>query len=277
MAWLGLPGELLAALVEAAREVPLSVLFLAFISLVFVGLLAIFALLHVVAPKPRAPYSSEKTYLTTDPSGKTVSRQLPCWYDRWLSELRARTTKTHDDAGLDVPDVSVIEPAEVEVTVVIPAYNEALRILPCLEKIVLYCDEHFRRPARSKPDKKKAGRAATQKPTAAAGYEIIVIDDASTDATADVVLSFARAGGLHDVLRVVTLEKNRGKGGGVTHGFRHARGEYVVFADADGASRFSDLGRLIEGCDIMADGSGRGIAIGSRAHLVGSDAVVKVS
>ncbi len=78
------------------------------------------------------------------------------------------------------------------------------------------------------------------------------------------------------MLRVVTLEKNRGKGGGVTHGLRHVRGEYAVFADADGASRFSDLGKLIEGCEDVVDGSNRGVAIGSRGHLVGSEAVVKV-
>jgi hypothetical protein len=57
---------------------------------------------------------------------------------------------------------------------------------------------------------------------------------------------------------------------------RHARGQYVVFADADGASRFSDLGKLVEGCKSIQDAAGRGVAIGSRAHLVGSEAVVKV-
>jgi dolichyl-phosphate beta-glucosyltransferase len=57
---------------------------------------------------------------------------------------------------------------------------------------------------------------------------------------------------------------------------RHARGQYVVFADADGASRFADLGRMVEGCRKVQDKHGRGVAIGSRAHLVGSEAVVKV-
>jgi len=74
----------------------------------------------------------------------------------------------------------------------------------------------------------------------------------------------------------VSLTRNRGKGGGVTHGLRHVRGEFALFADADGASRFSDVSRLIEGCEEVVDGSRRGVAIGSRAHLVGSEAVVKV-
>ena len=73
------------------------------------------------------------------------------------------------------------------------------------------------------------------------------------------------------------LQKNRGKGGAVTHGLRHVRGKYALFADADGASRFSDLGRLLEGCEDVVDGSSRGVAIGSRAHLVGSEAVVRRS
>lgn len=109
------------------------------------------------------------------------------------------------------------------------------------------------------------------------GYEILIVNDGSSDRTVDVALDFSRKHGLHDVLRVVTLEKNRGKGGGVTHGFRHARGAYVLFADADGASRFSDLGKLIEGCEDVVDASNRGVAIGSRGHLVGSDAVVQRS
>lgn len=120
--------------------------------------------------------------------------------------------------------------------------------------------------------------ATTSDPhSAPSGYEIIIVNDCSKDRTVEICLDFARKRNLHDILRVVTLEKNRGKGGSVTHGLRHVRGEYAVFADADGASRFSDLGKLIEGCEDVVDGSNRGVAIGSRAHLVGSDAVVKRS
>ncbi|RWA08119.1 hypothetical protein EKO27_g6986 [Xylaria grammica] len=204
---------------------------------------SLFALLHFVAPKPRAVLPSEKTYITTTPNAKeNVRRQLPCWHDRWLAERRQSEhleRNGSDPAATFVPNTGAIEPAEVLVSVVFPAYNEEERILPTLEEAVEYLDK--------------------------------------TDKTVDVAMKFAREHGLHDILRVVTLEKNRGKGGGVTHGLRHVRGAYALFADADGASRFSDLGKLIEGCEEVVDGAYRGVAIGSRGHLVGSEAVVKRS
>ena len=54
------------------------------------------------------------------------------------------------------------------------------------------------------------------------------------------------------------------------------RGQYAIFADADGASKFEDLGKLVRESQKIEDAQGRGVAVGSRAHLVGSDAVVKV-
>lgn len=258
--------------------------------------------LHLVAPKPRLPLPSEKTYLTTNPDGSISSpRQLPCWYDRWSAERRISEARpessSNNPPGFPAPsDEGAIEPAGVEVSVIVPAYNEAERILPTLEEMVEYLDQHFGRPAGSGPGSGSlappAGRDTREaSPTTphrlvfnrsqpekrvSSGYEIIIVDDSSKDRTVEVALEFSRKRGLHDVLRVVSLAKNRGKGGAVTHGFRHARGEYVLFADADGASRFKDLGKLIEGCEDVVDGSNRGVAIGSRAHLVGSEAVVKV-
>lgn len=278
----------------------------------------IYVTLHLVAPKPRAVLPSEKTYLTVLADG-SVSRPLPlpCWYDRWaaeraLAERRAASPATPvsphahafppDPTVLPVTAIGDIEPAEVRVSVVFPAYNEEARMAPALEEAVAYLDAEFGRPPASPPTTASSAAAATTTPTspgsarprhhaarhakrepkpddgggAKPGYEILIVNDGSRDATVAVALEFARKHGLAHVLRVVTLEKNRGKGGGVTHGFRHVRGEYALFADADGASKFSDLGRLIEGCDEVADAAGRGVAVGSRAHLVGSEAVVKV-
>lgn len=170
-------------------------------------------------------------------------------------------------------------------SVVFPAYNEEDRILPTLKEAVEYLDATFGRDPRPSPNSphKRLSPAHSRRHAQNApredlcGYEIIVVNDGSKDRTVDVALEFSREHGLHDILRIVTLEKNRGKGGGVTHGLRHVRGEYALFADADGASKFSDLGKLLEGCEEVVDGSHRGVAIGSRGHLVGSDAVVKRS
>ncbi|KAF4828312.1 Dolichyl-phosphate beta-glucosyltransferase [Colletotrichum siamense] len=246
------------------------------------GLLTIFITLHLVAPKPRAVLPSERTYLTSSASGKPVATTAPCWFDRWFAERRVSETNAHLTDPRDVPDSgATIEPADVRVTVVLPAYNEAARILPTLEEAVAYLDAHFGRPSSdTKPilSPTTSRRRTKNAPSEAlSGYEIIIVDDGSRDSTVDVCLEFAHNNGLHDVLRVIKLERNRGKGGAVTHGFRHARGEYVLFADADGATKFSDLGRLIQGCEEVVDGSHRGVAIGSRAHLVGSEAVVKRS
>ncbi|KAK4217833.1 dolichyl-phosphate beta-glucosyltransferase [Rhypophila decipiens] len=289
------------AILNLALQTPTYMLLLIFILLIGLGLVTIFITLHLIAPKPREPYPSEKTYITTQPDGNvSLPRQLPCWYDRWRATSRLQETSSSSSystipPGFPVPqDDGLIEPAEVAISVVIPAYNEADRILPTLKEMVEYLDEKFGRPAsagQSRPsssgatvkhhrlvfnkDKKERGDRGESGPLG--GYEILVVNDGSKDSTVQVALEFSKQNGLHDILRVVTLEKNRGKGGGVTHGMRHVRGEYAIFADADGASRFSDLGKLIEGCEDVVDGSNRGVAIGSRAHLVGSEVVVKRS
>lgn len=175
-------------------------------------------------------------------------------------------------------------------SVVIPAYNEEERLEVMLEEAVTYLDAQYGRPSSTnKPEGKTTGlsngsttaqnrgsKAPASASGAKTGYEIILVNDGSSDETVEVALRFSQKNNLHDILRIVTLMGNRGKGGAVTHGFRHVRGEYAIFADADGASRFSDLGSLVAGGDLIKDGPGRCVAVGSRAHLVGSEAVVKV-
>ena len=215
--------------------------------------------------------------------------------------------------GVKLNPANQMDDAEIFISVVVPAYNEEERLGGMLEEAVdflqrEYGDAHGREtePSSPKTVNLKSGNKARSRANLNGveakekkGWEILIVSDGSTDKTVDQALNFAREHQLsqyptpipgprtlhpthsthipHGSIRVVTLEENRGKGGAVTHGMRHARGQYVVFADADGASRFNDLAKLVEGCQAIEDELGRGVAIGSRAHLVGSEAVVKVS
>lgn len=199
-------------------------------------------------------------------------------------------------------------------SVVVPAYNEEDRLAGMLEEAVNYLEKMYgtlaasndrnatatTRDAENKENTTRqrrnvngAGKGATEK-----GWEILIVSDGSRDKTEDMAFKFARDHqlSLHPkgyagpwtpkpqegvpippgTIRVVTITQNRGKGGAVTHGLRHVRGQYVVFADADGATKFDDLGKLVDACQEIEDADGRAVAVGSRAHMVGSEAVVKV-
>jgi len=109
-------------------------------------------------------------------------------------------------------------------------------------------------------------------------YEILIVDDGSTDGTTPFALELANTYTTSDI-RVVKLEKNLGKGGAVRHGMLHGRGRRLLMVDADGASRFEDLELLwnaLEKYDVP-NSNGAAIAVGSRAHLVKTEAVVKRS
>jgi dolichyl-phosphate beta-glucosyltransferase len=106
--------------------------------------------------------------------------------------------------------------------------------------------------------------------------EIIVVDDGSTDDTHSTALKLAASFPKHIEMRAIRLKKNRGKGGGVQIGLLGSRGKRVLMVDADGASKFSDLEMLWKEMDTLENVYASSIAIGSRAHLVGTEAVVKV-
>lgn len=209
-------------------------------------------------------------------------RRLPCWHDEWLAHRKAAERNGGQKGEKEEPkETGEIEAAELEMSVVIPAYNEEERLEIMLEEAIEFLDAEYGRSQASSTKTHTTGKAngsakATGEGRVGGGYEILLINDGSRDRTIDVALRVSQKHNLHDILRIVTLKQNRGKGGAVTHGFRHVRGRYAVFADADGASRFSDLRKLVEGCKGVEDAEGRGISVGSRAHLVGSEAVVKV-
>src|SRR5262245_47815369 len=100
----------------------------------------------------------------------------------------------------------------VDLTVVIPAFNETQRITPTLERLHTFLD----RPASTGPLR----------------YELLVVDDGSSDGTADLVDELASR---IPNLRVIRSRPNRGKGAAVRVGMLEARGLVRVMCDADGS------------------------------------------
>lgn len=121
-----------------------------------------------------------------------------------------------------------------QLTIIVPSYNEELRLPPSLEKIAAYL-------------------SASQRLT-----EVIVVNDGSKDRTAEVAASFADR---ITNLRVVENGENRGKGYSVRHGMQEARGEFVLFSDADLSAPIEELDKLLQAVDTRA----ARVAIGSRA------------
>ena len=121
----------------------------------------------------------------------------------------------------------------LDISVVIPAYNEERRLPPTLIDIIDFFDSLH------------------------VAYEVIVVDDGSSDGTADVVNKFER---VRPQVKLMKLPKNSGKGYAVRFGVLNSRGSRVLFADADGATPISEFTRLNNALESGAD-----LAIGSRA------------
>ncbi|GAA2884999.1 dolichyl-phosphate beta-glucosyltransferase [Streptomyces mexicanus] len=141
-------------------------------------------------------------------------------------------------SGAAVPGAgpSFAAPAEppVELSVVIPAYNEEHRLGPTLDAVTAYLRDH-------------EDRFGT--------WEVVVADDGSTDGTGALVT--ARRDGR---VRLVAADRNRGKGHALRLGVLATRGRRVLVTDADLAAPIEELDLLDK-----ALGEGNAAAIGSRS------------
>jgi glycosyltransferase involved in cell wall biosynthesis len=124
------------------------------------------------------------------------------------------------------------------VTIIIPAYNEEQAIEDDLEKIFGCMD------------------------AAGYDYEVIVVDDGSTDHTVEAVRRFPRA-------QLIQHATNRGTGAATNTGIRHARGEIIAMTDGDGTYPVQEIPRLLEHMD------GYDMVIGARTREAGTLRVLR--
>ncbi|WP_394554203.1 glycosyltransferase family 2 protein [Agromyces sp. MMS24-JH15] len=107
-------------------------------------------------------------------------------------------------------------------TIVVPVYNGASHLPEALPRLLAQCFDSF---------------------------EVVVVDDGSTDGSADLV---ARAAAADDRLRLVALDRNGGVANARRRGVEAAAGEYVWFVDADDAWRDDALAILVAAADAGA-------------------------
>ncbi|HVF54957.1 MAG TPA: dolichyl-phosphate beta-glucosyltransferase [Pyrinomonadaceae bacterium] len=108
----------------------------------------------------------------------------------------------------------------LELSVIIPAYNESHRLSKSLQKIFAYLNEQ------------------------SSGSEVIVVDDGSSDGTADVAeQSFTKSG--RTATQLIRLERNRGKGYAVRTGLRAASAPIALFSDTDLSAPITETPKLV--------------------------------
>jgi dolichyl-phosphate beta-glucosyltransferase len=102
------------------------------------------------------------------------------------------------------------------ISIVIPVYNEEKRITVFLQSVIDYLQQ------KNFP------------------YELVIIDDGSSDRTIAVVDSLL-AEKLAGTYRIVKLPVNRGKGAAIREGMLQAKGDYIFFLDADGSTSIKEI------------------------------------
>jgi dolichyl-phosphate beta-glucosyltransferase len=134
-----------------------------------------------------------------------------------LPDLSEPSSDIGDHAG---SPSCIFNPAEVHLSVVIPAHNEELSILRTIEQIVDYL----------------SGRRASE---SSFTWEVIVVDDGSADRTSDVLKSSSLG---NRELRLLRLPVQMGKGAAVQFGSLHSRGRLILTMDANGGIDISQFG-----------------------------------
>jgi cellulose synthase/poly-beta-1,6-N-acetylglucosamine synthase-like glycosyltransferase len=185
---------------------PLLTTIVAFLTLAFLGGIAyVFqpALASYRRPLDPEPYSFPK-YPT--PSSSSSSSSSPT---RRSTRTATKTQQnTHTEAE-EEPFPTLADPPTFLLSLVIPAYNEQDRLPIMLDATLSYL--HTWQTKFTTTTKK------------ALTYELIIVDDGSTDKTAQVTHTYSQKYG-SDTIRLLKLRHNRGKGGALREGMLHTRG-----------------------------------------------------
>lgn len=173
--------------------------------------------------------------------------------ETYASVIRFRSETLYIDPATKekLPFPTIEDKSSVHLSVIVPAYNEEKRLPVMLDECLEYLESQVKKDSLFT-------------------YEVLVVDDGSRDRTTNVALEYSLKYGC-DKVRVLTLVKNRGKGGAVRLGMFSSRGKQLLFADADGATKFEDITKLQNNLkDILkgeSEDEGLALVCGSRAHL----------
>ncbi|GAB3689024.1 glycosyltransferase family 2 protein [Salinarchaeum chitinilyticum] len=133
-----------------------------------------------------------------------------------------------DDAPEIAATIGAASPGEVVTSIVLPAYDEVGNLRPLVEEIV---------------EVVASDAMAAYRPV-----EVLIVDDGSTDGTAEVIRELTEE---YDAVAGVFLRRNFGQSAALCAGFDTAAGEYVVPLDADGQNNPADIPMLL---DRLGDG-----------------------
>jgi glycosyltransferase involved in cell wall biosynthesis len=126
-----------------------------------------------------------------------------------MNNIQESTTNEDDkDRKSDIP---TIPKSTILVSIILPSFNEAMALPKVLDGIFQIVDER---------------------------YEVIVVDDGSTDETAIIATSYP--------CRLIRHDSNCGKGAAVRTGLRYADGQYIIVMDADATYPVSAIPKIVK-------------------------------
>ena len=161
-------------------------------------------------------------------------------------------------------------------SLIIPAYNEEERLPIMLDATLDYLDKNRETLTQLYYDAVfNTNKNQSRKNKSLVKYEIIVVDDGSTDNTCNFVRKYATSvTSGHTSIKLISMNQNVGKGGAVKTGMLRSLGQLCLMIDADGATDITDgLPKLLKEIHTLNNTNNTSssppmsVVFGSRAHM----------